>query len=68
VFIEKHTNQRLNLTRIGQDLKRLGFQQKHVKEKGTTRRIYGVNCLVQLSKVSVNQFTAPERDNDDLPF
>lgn len=68
VFIEKHTNQRLNLTRIGQDLKRLSFQQKHIKERGTTRRVYGVKCLVQLSTKPVNRFTAPERPDDDLPF
>lgn len=63
VEIEKNTNQRLSLDRIGKDLKRLGFEQKHIKSNGTTRRVYCVTFLKRR-----NEFAAPERPDDDLPF
>lgn len=47
VYIEKHTNQRLSLDRIGKELKRLGYKQTHKKlyegERRISRRIYMVN-------------------------
>lgn len=63
VIIESKTNQRLNLTRIGQDLKRLGFEQKHLKTGNGTKRVYGV------SQSAVNGLQhLPKREDDDLPF
>lgn len=38
--IEGLTHQRLNLFRLGAEIKRLGAMQRHVRETGTTQRIY----------------------------
>lgn len=40
--IEVRTNQRLNLVKLGMELKRLGFIQKRVKIDGNVKRIYEV--------------------------
>jgi predicted P-loop ATPase len=41
VYIESKTNQRLELQKIGKELKRLGYQQAHVKTGGgSTKRCY----------------------------
>lgn len=67
VYIEKHTQQRLNLGRLGQDLKRLGFQQKHIKQGNSTKRVYGVVYTGNLNAVNF-EVVPPKRDDDDLPF
>lgn len=43
IYIEKHTNQRLSLDRIGKELKRLNFEQRIARIGNTTRRVYMVN-------------------------
>lgn len=45
VYIEKNSQQRLTLTRLGIDLKRLGFEKKHITSGKSTRRVYGVNYV-----------------------
>lgn len=40
IYIEQRTNQRLSVTVLGRELKRLGFKQKHIKCNGTTKRVY----------------------------
>lgn len=72
VIIEKQTNQRLSLDRIGRELKRLGYEQKHIRIDGSTKRVYLVETLLQAN----NNFDAvnstikgPKKDeDDDLPF
>lgn len=45
VYIEKHSQQRLSIDRISKQLKKLGFEQRHVKVGKSTARKYLVNIL-----------------------
>jgi hypothetical protein len=46
VFIEQHTKQHLSLDQLSKQLKKLGFEQRHVKVSKTTKRVYLVNYLI----------------------
>lgn len=65
VILEKHTQQRISLDRLGKELKRLGYSQKHVKIGKSTKRVYLVKCIIngEQSPPKPN-----EDDDDNLPF
>jgi predicted P-loop ATPase len=64
VYIENKTNQRLSLDRIGKELKRLKFEQKHIKlSNGGTKRVYLVKELIIVP--NINKEAVPP---EDLPF
>jgi uncharacterized protein Smg (DUF494 family) len=53
-YLETHSVQKLSLDRLGKELTRIGFEQKHKKIAKTTKRVY------ILSKVDtdIHQLTA----------
>lgn len=59
-FIEVRTNQRLNQRKLGMELKRLGFEQKFVKDAGKSKRVY----LVE-ERTGAERYDLP---SDDAPF
>ena len=67
IILEKHTQQKLSLDRIGKELKRLGYEQKHIKIGSSTKRVYLVKCLL-----NNNELTPPkpseDEEEDNLPF
>jgi len=71
VIIEDLTHQKLILDKIGKELKRLGYEQKHVKFNGSTRRVY---CVAKVSFFDGKPGFTPNTKNsqtdedDDLPF
>jgi len=44
--IEEQTHQKLNINKIGSNLRRLGFISKRVKRNGRTAQVYDVNPIV----------------------
>lgn len=67
VIIEDLTHQKLLLDRVGKELKRLGFVQKHVKNGKTTKRIYFIS---RVSFVDGKPQVTPKniKEDEDLPF
>lgn len=82
VYIEKHTNQRLSLDRVGKELNRLGYDQKFAKEriegKRQSRRFYLVNYrmgsgvgqppIPGANGAGLDGWKPFERDDADRPF
>jgi hypothetical protein len=67
VFIEKESNQKLSLTRIGLELKKLGFEQDFEKVNKSSRRYY----YVKETGLSGSASSAPKPDfnvSEDLPY
>lgn len=62
-FIEVRTNQRLNQRKLGMELKRLGYDQKVVKDEGKTKRVY----LMTEKTGAKNYNTVPDEDRP-VPF
>jgi predicted P-loop ATPase len=44
--IEEQTKQRLNINKIGSNLRRLGFKSKRIKRNGRTAQVYEVNPIL----------------------
>lgn len=68
VILEKHTQQRIGLDRIGKELKRMGYEQKHVRMSGGTKRVYLVKCLINNKDESSSPLNNAEHEEDNLPF
>lgn len=69
VILEKHTQQKISLDRLGKELKRLGFEQKIVRAMNSTKRVWFVECLINsLNKPTNNEASPPDHDEEDLPF
>lgn len=66
IIIEKHTQQKISLDRLGKELKRLGFEQKHIKALGGTKRVWLVETILNDNESRPN--VANEDEDDDLPF
>jgi len=67
VILEDLTRQKLILDRIGKELKRLGYDQKHVRHNGSTKRVYTV------SRISLDEAKQPVtaktfKEDEELPF
>lgn len=62
VYIEQKTNQRLSLDAIGKELKRLGFEQNHVRVGKRVHRFYNVVRREEEQRIP------PARTDDDVPF
>jgi predicted P-loop ATPase len=66
VFIESKTLQKLSLDRLGKELKRLGFEQKHAKVGAGTKRVYLVSYV---NNPNTNEaLPLNSKPDDDLPF
>lgn len=63
--IEARTNQRTNLNKIGQELKRLGFAQDIKRINGKIARVYTVS---ERSSLDGPKYTHKGPDIPDLPF
>lgn len=63
VLLEKHTNQRLSLDRIGKELKRLQYEQKVVKVNSSTKRVYLVKWQ---DPAQAAEFTPPQAQDDEF--
>jgi predicted P-loop ATPase len=64
VILEKHTQQRISLDRLGKELKRLGYEQVHKKIGSGTSRMWKVKCII-----NNNESRPPDDiDEDNLPF
>lgn len=67
VILEDITKQKLILDRIGKELRRLGFIQKHIKVNGSTKRVYTVSRIsIEQARQAVTAKTYKE--DEDLPF
>lgn len=66
VILEKHTQQRMSLDRLGKELKRLGYEQVHERIGNSTRRCYKVECLLRKGLEGLPP--SPNNEEEDLPF
>jgi len=66
VELENITKQKLILDRIGKELKRIGYQQKHLFVNGSTKRVYLVLRTEAHGQQNAGNLT--KQDEDDLPF
>jgi predicted P-loop ATPase len=64
VEIEDKSKQKLSLTRIGLELKKLGFEQDFIKPNGKSRRVYYVKETGIAGDSAANNFNISE----DLPY
>lgn len=73
-YLEKNTQQRLSSTRLGLELKRLGFEQRHVKYYGTTKRVWlvrytdGFSRGTPTSPRAIDTWEPPKIEPGDRPF
>lgn len=67
-FIEVRTNQRLNQRKLGMEMKRLGYEQRVVKDEGKSKRVYLLSERTGAQTYNKVEDANDESEYDKAPF